>query len=175
MFPLAINHMNQGVLVVFHINYNHVIAASKVCWREDDSRAMCYDRTHTLKTVTTFVPTGIGEFSWYVSLLNQVGHSPARAIGSRTKYDPHWLLEIKKSFLDSFTLTDLRLACERFRSPSRVGVKIAVPIFMLALRLINHSELLANPIKCHFPAIFKGHKQTNGNLIIGNILINVKL
>lgn len=94
MFPLGVNYMNQGVLVVFHINYNHVIAIPKVCWREDDSRTMCYDRTRTLTSliVTTLMPTGIGECSWHHSLLNQVGHSPARAIGSATKYDSSSLI-----------------------------------------------------------------------------------
>lgn len=98
MFPLGINYMNQGVLVVFHINYNHVIALPKVCWREDDSRTMCSDKTHTLKSliVTMFMPTGIGEFSWYVRLLNKVGHSPARAIGSSTKYDSSTLIALNQ-------------------------------------------------------------------------------
>lgn len=33
MLPRAINYVNQGVLVVFHINHNHVIAVSRVCWK----------------------------------------------------------------------------------------------------------------------------------------------
>lgn len=99
-----------------------------------------------------FMLTGIWEFSRYVRLLNQVDHSPAgtiRSIKSESFYSG------KEIFPSLFSLeSHLRLAWERLRSPSTVGLKIAVPIFMLALRLTNHSVLLANPIKCHFPAIF---------------------
>lgn len=100
------------------------------------------------------LPTGIGEFSCYVSLLNQAVHSPAGTVGSTGKCP---FKSVFKTFFPPrlFSVgSHLRLACERFRSPSRVGLKIAVPIFMLALRLTNHSVLLANPTKCHFPAIF---------------------
>ena len=49
--------------------------------------------------------------------------------------------------------THLRLAYERSRSPSAVGVNMAVPTFMLSLRLTNHWALVANPTRYHFPAI----------------------
>lgn len=98
MFLLGISYMNHGVLVVFHIDHNHVIALPKVCWGEDERGTMCYDRKkHALSvTVTTAMPTGIGEFSWYVSLLDQVGHSPARAVGSTTKYDSTTLMALSQ-------------------------------------------------------------------------------
>lgn len=97
-----------------------------------------------------FLPTGIWEFSCHVGLLHQADHSPAGTVGSAGK---HQFLRRFLPWLFSVG-SHLRLACERFRSPSRVGLKMAVPIFMLALRLTNHSVLLANPTKCHFPAIF---------------------
>lgn len=105
-----------------------------------------------------FLPTGIGEFSCYVSLLNQAGHSPAGTVGSTGKC-PFKSVFKMFFFPGLFSVgSHLRLACERFRSPSRVGLKIAVPIFMPALRLTNHSVLLANPTRCHFPAIFSKDK-----------------
>lgn len=55
MFPLGINYVNQGVLVIFHVNYNHVIAIPKAFWREEDSGAMCYDRRHTLAALIVAV------------------------------------------------------------------------------------------------------------------------
>lgn len=106
-----------------------------------------------------FLPTGIWELSCYVSLLNQADHSPAGTVSSTGKCDSTTLIHLNQ-VLRCFFLrlgsvgSHLRLVCKRFRSPSRVGLKIAVPIFMLALRLTNHSLLLANPTKCHFPAIF---------------------
>lgn len=46
----------------------------------------------------------------------------------------------------------LRLLYDSSRSPSAVGVNWAVPIFMLALWLMNHWVLVANPTRYHFPA-----------------------
>lgn len=36
MLLLGVDYVNQGVLVVFHINYNHFVAVPKACWREEE-------------------------------------------------------------------------------------------------------------------------------------------
>lgn len=55
--------------------------------------------------------------------------------------------------LSSCPHTYLRLEYDISRSPSAVGVIMAVPIFMLALWLTNHWASVAIPIRYHLPAI----------------------